>query len=261
MSATLSAALWLLLTGTPVPAVTPLQQDADLKEELQHLQGTWQIELQEENGDKLSDSDVKARTISFGKNAYFLKKNNVVVQIGLMKKLDLGKSPRGFNALIIQGEKKDDIVQGIYSLDGDTLKICLDTDGNGRPKEFKTGPKSGLTLIVAKRVRHKGEEGDLTGSYVSETTEIDGKKFVADVNIERVGDAYLVTYLKGGGIAFIGVAIRKGDLFCMSWINQGQVGISVYQIEKGFRLVGNYTQLGGPGMLGQETITRKLKEI
>jgi uncharacterized protein (TIGR03067 family) len=252
--------LWLLLATTPLQAEAPSKQEVDLKKELQLLQGTWQIEFQEENGEKVAAEELKTRTIAFGKNAFFKKKNNIVVQIAVMK-IDPSKSPRTFNALIVQGDRKEDIMPGIYDLDGDTLKICIDTEGNQRPKEFKTAPKSGLLLIVCKRIRVKGEEEDLSGTYRAESTEIDGSKHVAEAVIERVGDAYMVTYKKAKGIAFIGIGIRKGDIFCMSWMSQGQVGVSMYQIEKGPRLVGQFTQLGGPGMFGQEVMTRMLKDI
>jgi hypothetical protein len=85
---------------------------------------------------------------------------------------------------------------------------------------------------------------------------MDGSKHVAEATIDRRGDAYFVIYRKGKGIAYVGVGIRKGDIFCMSWANQGQIGVTVYQIESGPRLVGLYTQLAGPGLLGQETLTR-----
>ena len=161
----------------------------------------------------------------------------------------------------MQGDKKGDIMQGIYALDGDSLKICLDTEGQERPKEFKTAPKSGHLLYVLKRVRVKGEDQELVGNYRSETTELDGKKHVLDVMIERVGDAYMVTYKKNNAVGFVGMGLRKGDVFCVSWLSQGQVGVSMYQIEKGHRLVGHFTILGGPGVLGQETLTRVMKDV
>ncbi len=248
-----SSALWLLLITTAAPGDAQ-PPEKGIREELQRLQGGWQIELLEENGEKLSAADLKGRTILFGKDAFFMRRNNAVVQIGILK-LDPSKSPKTANAVIVQGEGKGDIMLGIYELQGDELKLCFDKDGQERPKEFKTAPKTGQMLIVLKRIRPKGEEQDLTGAYRSETIEIDGSKHNADVTIDRVGDAYLVTYKKGKAVGFIGIAIRKGDIFSMAWLSQGQVGVSVYQIEKD-KLVGQFTMLGGAGTLGQETLTR-----
>ena len=53
-----------------------------------------------------------------------------------------------------------------------------------------------------------------------------------------------------------GVGIRKGDIFCMTWISAGQAGITLYQIEKNHRMIGDYTRLGGPGILSREVLTR-----
>ena len=85
---------------------------------------------------------------------------------------------------------------------------------------------------------------------------IEVRVHAAEVEIERMGDAYLVTYKRGVGIAYIGIGLRKGNVFCLSWISQGQAGITLYTIESGHRLVGNYSQLGGPGILSEETLTR-----
>jgi hypothetical protein len=111
--------------------------------------------------------------------------------------------------------------------------------------------------MICQRIQTKDEQPDLSGVYRSESTEIDGSKHIADAIIERMGDAYVVTYKKNEAVAFLGIGIRKGDIFCMSWISQGQAGITLYQIEKGQRLVGQYTRLGGPGILSQEILTRK----
>jgi uncharacterized protein (TIGR03067 family) len=50
------------------------------------------------------------------------------------------------------GEDKEakKAVRGIYSLDGDSLKLCVTGSGN-RPKEFKTAPGDKTNLFVLKR--------------------------------------------------------------------------------------------------------------
>jgi uncharacterized protein (TIGR03067 family) len=259
--------IFSLLTACWLTAAPPLQQpdplldpEAPMREELKKLQGSWRIEEQETDGKKLSADELKGRTICFSKNGYFLRTTNKLLQIGLLK-IDTAKTPKKLNATILKGEHKDDILQGIYELDGDSLKICMDLEGQARPKEFKTEPKSGLTLMICKRVRAKGEDEDLAGTYKSETVEIDGKKSTTDVTIERIGDSYMVTYTRKGNLLFLGVGLRKGNLFALSWLSEGKVGISVYEIEEGPRLVGEFTQLGGPGVLGRETLTRVVKEL
>ena len=247
----------LLFLALPVQ---PEQPPDAAKDELKKLQGTCQIELQEEDGTKLSEDELKGRTLSFGKNLFLMRQNAKMVQIGKLK-IDPSKSPKTINAVIEKGAHEGDILPGIYQLEGDTLKVCLSTDGDARPREFKTEPKSGRLLLVCKRLTVKADEGDLSGTYQSESVDITGKKTRYEAVIERVGDAYLVLYMVKGKIVYFGTGVRRGDVFALCWMSAGQAGISVYQIEKGNRLVGQFTELGGPGFFGTETLTRMLKDI
>jgi uncharacterized protein (TIGR03067 family) len=238
--------------------VQPDPQSDALKEELKRLQGTWQIELQDEDGKKLADDDLKGRTITFGKTLFLVRHQQAMVQIGKLK-IDPARDPKTINAVIEKGTHEGDILPGIYSLDGDTLKICLSTDGDSRPKEIKAGPK--LLLLVCKRVPVKADEGDLSGNYQAVSIDITGKKISYEAAFERVGDAYLVLYTVKGKVVYFGTGIRQGNVFAMCWMSAGQAGISLYQIEKGNRLVGQFTELGGPGFFGTETLTRLLKDL
>lgn len=248
----------ILLLGIMVgPAVGQQEPPGDAaKQELRRLQGSWRVEALEENGEKKGAEDLKDRTIFFGGDAFLVRQGGKLLQMGVLK-FDPSKTPKSVNANIIQGGQKGDVLLGIYERDGDSLKLCMDTRGDARPKEFKSEPDSGRVLMICKRLENKDNQPDLSGVYRSESTEIDGSKHVAEAVIERVGDAYMVSYRRGNAISFLGVGIRKGDVFCMSWINQGQVGVTLYQIEKGQRLVGQYTRLGPPGVLSQEILTRK----
>src|SRR5262245_13352846 len=48
----------------------------------------------------------------------------------------------------------------------------------------------------------------------------------------------------------------QGQPVCMSWLSKGQAGITVYTIESRDRLVGQFSELGGPGILSEEVLTR-----
>ncbi len=241
----------LLLAQPDIP--TP--KETALKQELARLQGGWQIESMQEDGAKTAAEDLKGRTLFFGRDTFLFRRPDNLIQIGMLK-LDPGKSPKTVNATIMRGPQKGETMLGIYTVEGDALKICFHVPGEERPKEFSAAAGSGRLLMVSKRIRNKDDGPDLTGTYRSVSTEIDGSKHAAEVDIERMGDAYLVTYKRGVGVAYIGIGLRKGNVFCMSWISQGQAGITMYTIESGHRLVGNYSQLGGPGILSEETLTR-----
>lgn len=64
-------------------------------------------------------------------------------------KLDPTKDPKAIDLTHTLGKEQGKVRLGIYLLDGDDLKMCVDDE---RPTEFATRPESGRALIVLKRV-------------------------------------------------------------------------------------------------------------
>jgi uncharacterized protein (TIGR03067 family) len=238
----------LFVAQTDLPADAAQQPDAG-KEELKKFQGTWKIESQDEDGKKLSDAELKERTISFGSSLFLVRKKAAMVQIG---KIKIDPAKKTINATVEKGAHEGDLMPGIYELDGDTLKICLSTDGDSRPKDFKPG--ADRLLMVCKRVPAKKGESDLSGKYKSDSVDITGKRFQYDTAIERIGDAYLVLYAVQGKLVYFGTGVRKGNVLAVGWTSQGRAGVTLYQIEEGNRMVGDFADVGGPGFLGTETL-------
>src|SRR5437588_178261 len=83
-------------------------------------------------------------------------------------------------------------------------------------KELKSPAGSKRLLATFKRIRPKNEEVALPGLYRSESIQEDGTKYIAEAVIERVGEAYIVTYKKGPVTAYVGIGVRQGDMFCMA---------------------------------------------
>ena len=113
--------------------------------ELQRFQGTWNVEAWEEGGKALTEAELKKRGVFFGANIFIFRHEKKVLQGGTIQ-LDPGKTPATANLSVREGEGKDDVMLGIYSLDGDTLKLCFDPKGQNRPKDFKPEAKDGFTL-------------------------------------------------------------------------------------------------------------------
>lgn len=244
----------VLVFGSVQPADPPPKAPT-AAEELQRFQGTWRVESWEEGGKALAGADLKARGVFFGGNVFVLRKGGDVLRAGVVQ-LDPGKSPRTANLSVKEGEGKDGVMLGIYELDGETLRLGFDPDGQARPAGFKPDAAAGFTVITLKKPKPVLEEAvDIVGRYRSELTEATGKSVVTDARIERRGDGYLVTYTQGEKVLFVGTALRRGDQLSMGWVSAGRVGVSVYKIEPGPKLTGEYTILGGIGLTGTEVLT------
>ena len=233
----------------------PPRKPSPAVEELQRFQGTWHVEVWEEAGKALGAADLKKRAVFFGANVFVFLRDGKVFQAGSTQ-LDPGKSPRTVNFSVKDGEGKDGVMLGIYSLEADTLKFCLDSQGQTRPKDFKPKTDSGFTMMTLKKPRPDPKESvDIVGKYRSELTEANGKLLVTEALIEKHGDAYTLTYTLGDKTLFVGTGIRKGEQLSIGWVSAGQAGVSVYKIETGPKLVGEYTNLGGIGLKGKEVLT------
>jgi uncharacterized protein (TIGR03067 family) len=229
------------------------------KKEFEKLQGTWTFDSYEEGGQKTPAADLQEKRIFFGANQFIVKNGDELVQVGSLK-LDPIDGHRDIDATVAAGLHKGNTMLGIYSLKDNVFKVCIDPEGNERPKEFKTTADSGLFLAVYKRVIPTGEEVDISGQYKSESLQFTGEKQQAEVEIKRLGDCYLVKWSKGILDAYVGIGLRKGEVLAVCWANQGQIGACLYQIEKGPRLTGVWTMLGGAGVVQRETLTARKKK-
>jgi uncharacterized protein (TIGR03067 family) len=66
-------------------------------------------------------------------------------------KINASAKPKEMDITGTDGPNKGKTFKVIYELDGDTLKICYDLSGNGRPTEFKTKEGSKDLLVIYKR--------------------------------------------------------------------------------------------------------------
>jgi hypothetical protein len=100
----------------------------------------------------------------------------------------------------------------------------------------------------------------MAGRNESATAQYGGSIITSVATVERLGDAYRATYRDGGGVQFVGVGLRDGDRLSVRWAARDQAGIGVHRIERGPKLVGQFTPLGGGGVIGQETLTVAKKD-
>jgi uncharacterized protein (TIGR03067 family) len=125
---------------------------ADVEKERQKFQGTWTFESVEAGGKGLSADELKGLVLTFEGDKHTVKKGDEVIQVGTQK-IDPSKSPKAIDVTMTEGPNKGAVMLGIYEIDGDTLKVCFDSEGKKRPTEFKSTLGSQTFVNVHKRVK------------------------------------------------------------------------------------------------------------
>jgi uncharacterized protein (TIGR03067 family) len=241
-----------------VPALALSQEgtktrEEDARKELLKFQGTWQFQSWED-GSKKPPAKLAKRTFFVGGPVFIVREGNKVIQAGTLR-VAPWKFPRTIDAVVKKGPHEGNTMLGLYQIDGDILKVCFDPEGDARPKKFGTKEGTPLFVAVYKRVRRPGETIDIIGKYKAEPVGVEGPAPAVVAEIQRQGDAYTVTWRVGKAVAYVGIGIRKGNTLSVAWTNRGQLGVSVYEIHKGPRLFGTYTEITGAGLMARENLT------
>jgi uncharacterized protein (TIGR03067 family) len=149
---TLSVAA-LLVAGFVSPDSRGDAPESTFSNELKAMAGTWTPIFLENNGFKASKQDLQG--IQWLRNAdgtWTMQRDNKTVVWWAVKTIDATKKPKTIDIEITAGEYKGVVYQGIYELDGDTLRICFALpDRTGRPTEFSAHQGSICALSVFKR--------------------------------------------------------------------------------------------------------------
>ncbi|MBI3410190.1 MAG: TIGR03067 domain-containing protein [Planctomycetes bacterium] len=119
------------------------------KTDLELFEGKWAIERLEETGKKASEEFVKTlEAVVKGDQITLRAKDNVVLELRI--KIDPTKKPKTIDFTHLAGEDKGKTELGIYNLEGDTLRFCIDESGKNRPTEFKSTPETNLVILKRK---------------------------------------------------------------------------------------------------------------
>ena len=146
-------ALMMLALGLPLTA-DAANEDA-VKRDVEKLQGTWKLVSVETHGVKLHHSPASLKVK--GERLFWVSDAKGARPIGTGQgfKIDPTTNPKAVDVESVEvratGQSTPIIVKGIYDLDGDTLKLCLNRTGE-RPKSFDTKKEKGnVVLNVYKR--------------------------------------------------------------------------------------------------------------
>jgi uncharacterized protein (TIGR03067 family) len=149
----LSIAVAALVALTAGPGRAFADPPKKVEEPAAGLSGTWKVVSIERNGKEIgedfkgakwvfTETTLAARFPGEGEAKFALKaaKADKAGSIDL----EVVESPR-------DGGPRKRVYAGIYSVEGDTLKLCYTAAGKERPKEFTTKADSGDTLAVLRR--------------------------------------------------------------------------------------------------------------
>jgi uncharacterized protein (TIGR03067 family) len=128
-----------------------LAADADdAKKELEKLAGTWDVVSVERDGKAMPADKVKGSTLTIKGDKYVVKLGDMTIE-GIYK-VDPAQKPKAIDATRTNGDDKGKTLLGIFTLEGDDLKMCFNGPSNkDRPKEFNAKSGSGSALYVFKR--------------------------------------------------------------------------------------------------------------
>ena len=131
-----------------LPLIVKGADDASAKDK-ESLQGIWQFDSLDTDGPKPPPEEMKKMKLTI--------KDNKMSHPGAQGKteeatfeLDATATPKTIDMTTTGGTEKGEKLQAIYSLDGDTLKLCIAAPGKERPKEFKA-VKERTVVMVFKR--------------------------------------------------------------------------------------------------------------
>lgn len=144
-----------LLFCSPLRADGPDRKDA-VRAELKKLQGVWEGYAVEGKGEHPDRGPVHLRLMIAGTKitAVDLGKGQRDMGRGTLR-IDPSRPLKEIDAtgIILPGRRKR-TYPGIYEVDGDTFKWCVDNRRTSRPTEFRTA--GGKYLLILKRKKSAG---------------------------------------------------------------------------------------------------------
>lgn len=139
-----------LLTSLVIALLAADAGEDAIQKELKRFEGTWRFVSIEVGGMQLDQKDFK--------NSKLILKGNEFTMVEPMStvkgtyKVDVRKKPKHIDAKFADGPEKGKTLLGIYELEGDTYRACINVAGEGpRPTEFTSKPGSTHVLEVLKR--------------------------------------------------------------------------------------------------------------
>lgn len=120
-----------------------------LADDLKVMEGRWKVDSAEAGGKPVDSEELRAMVVTITGDHYELTTKDGLD--GGTLKLDETKAPKTMDATDTEGLDVGKVIQAIYEVSGDTMRVCYALDGSGRPTEFATKEGSPWLLITYKR--------------------------------------------------------------------------------------------------------------
>jgi uncharacterized protein (TIGR03067 family) len=143
------------------------------KEELAALQGTWKLVALESDGETRELPAPPTVWVIRGDKVHYGGAPLAVLH------LDASTTPRSVDLHFVKPKK---VCEGVYSLKGDTLKLCVNRQAEGvkeRPLGFSTKEKGDWRLLVFER--QKGKDPEPVGGFVGIAIGLDKERKVLSI--------------------------------------------------------------------------------
>ncbi len=143
--------LSLAAAGFLLSLVQAKDEDA-VKAEVKKFQGVWKVTEAYDKGDKVPAEDLRSLEVIFEGNKILVREGDKVHD-RMTFQINPAKKPKTIDMTHAEGPNKGRTDPGIYLLEGNSLKICVnEKKGGARPTEFASKRGSSVSLIVLKRV-------------------------------------------------------------------------------------------------------------
>lgn len=121
------------------------------KKDLERMQGTWTLHALEVNGKDVPAPKLEGTILIIKKDDYRTKVKDKE-QPGFRLKLDPSKKPKAVDMIKTMPGSPDEVIKGIYTFEGDTLKFCRGlTKEQERPNQFATWPDTNYFVVTWKK--------------------------------------------------------------------------------------------------------------
>lgn len=121
-----------------------------IKKDKASLQGTWKVASSISKGVKAPPEEI---FLIFRGDAILVREDGKTAE-NFSFVLDPSKKPKEIDLTIKVGAQKGRVDRGIYQLDGDTLRICIQSNKDApRPSEFTSPRDSELWLVILQRTK------------------------------------------------------------------------------------------------------------